>query len=170
MDQSPDSQFLEAFTESQSALRGYCLSSIGNPEDAKDVFQKTCLALWKKSEEWNPEIPFLKWAFSFARFEVLAHLRDAGRDRLVFDEDVMTKMMGSAERIVELHSERSVALEICLQKLKPEHRDLLTDFYIGGYSMKEISQQTNRGLSAIKVMMMRLRNTLATCIEEQLAL
>ena len=167
--EAPDARFITAFTEAQSSLRGFCVSSVGNPEDAKDVFQKTCLVLWKKSGDWDPETPFLRWAFAVARYEVLAYVRDSARDRLVFDEDVVRAMTGTTERIVEAQPERIDALEQCLTNLKPEHRGLLSDFYVHGYTMKEISQRQNRGLSAVKVMMMRLRQTLAACIEQQLA-
>ena len=168
MSDIPDSRFITAFTEAQSSIRGYCISSVGNPEDAKDVFQKTCLVLWKKSDDWDPDTPFLRWAFAVARYEVLAHVRDSARDRLVFDEDVVQAMTGTAERVAECQPERMDALEECLATLKAEHRDLLKDFYVKGYTVKEISQRQNRGISAVKVMMMRLRQSLAICIEEKL--
>ncbi|MEM1296714.1 MAG: sigma-70 family RNA polymerase sigma factor [Verrucomicrobiota bacterium] len=168
MPDSPDARFITAFTEAQSSLKGFCVSSIGNFEDAKDVFQKTCLVLWKKSGEWDPETPFLRWAFAVARFEVLSHIRDSSRDRLVFDEDVVRAMTGTTERIAESQPERTDALEGCLNELKPEHRSLLSQYYVHGFTMKEISEAQNRGLSAIKVMIMRLRNTLAECVENRL--
>lgn len=169
MPESPDERFIAAFTEAQSALRGFCVSSVGNFEDAKDVFQKTCLVLWKKAGEWDPETPFHRWAFAVARFEVLAHIRDSSRDRLVFDEDVVVAMTSTTERIADSQPERFDALEECLRLLKPEHRELLAQHYVHGYTMREISQRENRGLSAVKVMIMRLRKTLAGCVDEQLA-
>ena len=142
---------------------------MGNSEDAKDVFQKTCLVLWKKSDDWDPDTPFLRWAFAVARYEVLAYVRDSARDRLIFDEDVVQAMTGTAERIAESQPERMDALEECLANLNTDHRKLLKDFYVLGFTMKEISQRSDRGLSAVKVMMMRLRQSLALCIEEKLA-
>ena len=169
MEETPDSKFIAAFTEAQSSLRGYCISAVGNSEDAKDVFQKTCLVLWKKSGDWDPETPFSRWAFAVARYEVLAHVRDSARDRLIFDDDVVQAMTGTAGRIAESQPERLDALEECLADLNDDHRDLLKDFYVHGYTMKEICDRRDRGLSAIKVMMMRLRQKLAVCIEERLA-
>lgn len=164
----PGDRFITAFTESQSALRGYCAASIGNAEDSRDVFQKVCLVLWKKADVWDPETSFLKWAFAVARFEVLAYVRDRSRDRLVFDDDIVLAMAGTSERLAEHQSERYDALEICLYKLKPEHRETLADHYVKGYSLKEIANLQNRGHSAVKVMVMRLRQSLRKCIEKQL--
>ena len=164
-----DDRFIAAFTAAQSALRGYCVSSIGDAEEAKDVFQKTCLVLWKKSDQWEPDTPFLPWAFAVARFEVLAYVRDRSRDRLVFDDDVVLAMAQMTERAAEAQPERIDALEHCLGDLKPDHREVLCDYYVRGFTMKEISQRQNRGLSAVKVMMMRLRQSLAACIDQRLA-
>ena len=165
----PDDRFITAFTESQSALRGYCAASIGNSEDSRDVFQKVCLVLWKKVGDWDPETPFLKWAFAVARFEILAYVRDRSRDRLVFDEDVILAMTSTSEKLAQSQSDRIDALEQCLAKLKPDHREALTAHYVKGYNFQEIAELQNRGLSAIKVMMMRLRQSLGKCIETQLA-
>ncbi len=165
----PEDRFITAFTESQSALRGFCAASIGNPEDSRDVFQKTCLVLWKKSGDWDPDTPFLKWAFAVARFEVLAYVRDRSRDRLVFDDDVVMAMAGTAERLATGQSKRVEALEHCLSKLKPEQREALAAHYVKGFKLQEIAQSQSRGLSAVKVMMMRLRQSLGKCIESKLA-
>lgn len=164
----PDDRFITAFTDSQSALRGYCTAAIGNAEDSRDVFQKVCLVLWKKVGDWDPETPFLKWAFSVARFEVLAHIRDRSRDRLVFDNDIVIAMAGTVERVAASHSDRMDAMEKCLAQLTPQHRETLTSHYVQGFKLREIAATQNRSLSAIKVTVMRLRQSLGKCIEQQL--
>ena len=165
----PEDRFIEAFTQSQSALRGFCVASLANSDDARDVFQKASLVLWKKADQWDPETSFLRWAFSVVRFEILAHLRDQARDRLIFDEDIVLTMAGNAERLAEAQSERMDALEKCVARLKQEHRKTLAAYYVHGHSLREIAEQQNRGLSAVKVMMVRLRQSLAKCIQNQLA-
>lgn len=164
----PDDRFITAFTDSQSALRGYCTAAIGNPEDSRDVFQKVCLVLWKKVGDWDPNTPFLKWAFSVARFEVLAHVRDRSRDRLVFDNDIIVAMAGTVERIAETHSDRMDAMDKCLSELSAQNREVLTAHYVKGYKLREIAETQNRSLGAIKVSVMRLRQSLAKCIDQKL--
>ena len=169
MSASPDDQFITAFTEIQSSLRAFCVASIGHSEDANDIFQKTCLALWKKADERNSDTPFLAWALTVARYEVLSHIRDRSREKLIFDDDVIQAMTGTSERLAENFSDRAMALEACLKRLKPEQRALLTDFHVHRLSLREISQQHQRGLSAVKVMLMRLRNSLGDCIQNRIA-
>ena len=165
----PEDRFIEAFTQAQSALRGFCAASLGNSEDAKEVFQKASLVLWKKADIWDPETSFLRWAFSVVRFEILAHVRDRARDRLIFDEDIVQAMASTSERLAESQSERIDALERCVANLKPEHWETLAAYYVHGHRLREIAEQQNRGLSAVKVMLMRLRESLAKCIQGQLA-
>ncbi len=108
-------------------------------------------------------------AFAVARFEILAYTRDRSRDRLVFDEDVVMAMAGTSEPLAARQSERIDALEVCLSKLKPEHQKTLTDYYAKGYNFKEIAAFQDRGHSAVKAMVMRLRQSLGKCIERQMA-
>lgn len=169
MDSPPGDNFISAFANSQVALRAFCRSSIGNFNDAQDVFQSTCLVLWKKAGDWDPNTPFLRWAFTVARYEVLAYVRDRARDRHLFDEDVVLAMAGAAERIISARPDRFDALEVCLGRLNQAHRETLADHYVRGLTMKEIANQRGCSVSAVKVMIMRLRNTLADCIEHRLA-
>lgn len=164
----PDDRFIAAFTDSQSALRGYCAAAIGNSEESRDVFQKVCLVLWKKVSDWDPNTPFLKWAFTVARFEVLSHVRDRSRDRLVFDNDIIVAMAGTVERIAEIQADRIDAMEKCLGELSVQNREVLTAHYVKGYKLREIAETQDRSLSAIKVSVMRLRQSLAKCIDQQL--
>ena len=71
-DNSQDAAFISALTSLQSRLRGYCQAALGHGEEAAEALQRTNITLWKKSEEWDPEQDFSRWAISIARFEVLS--------------------------------------------------------------------------------------------------
>jgi RNA polymerase sigma-70 factor (ECF subfamily) len=165
----PTSRFIEAFTESQAALRGFCMASVNHRQDSQDVFQKTCLILWKKSDQWDPTTPFLPWAFAVARYEVLAYIRTRARERLVFDDDIVIAMAGTGARIADKQCDRLDAMQACVQALKPEHQQLLSDYYVKGYTFKEIAERSGRSLGAVKVMTMRLRQSLGASIKARLA-
>lgn len=134
------------------------------------MLQATCVKLWEKSADWDPETEFLPWAFAVARFTVLSHLRDKMRDRLIFDEDVVLAMAEETETAAARFEERREALGVCLQKVKPEQRDLLQAHYINGSSVRELCETTGRSASAVKMILLRLREQLSACIERQLRL
>lgn len=165
---APDAAFVMALTESQTALRAYCEASLGHRDDAKDAWQRTNVVLWRKAGEWNHTQRFLPWALAVARYEVLAVIRDRRRDRLVFDEDVALAMADESLHVAETVAARREALALCTEKLQPRHRDVLAAHYVLGHPQSEIAASHRMRLSAVKVLLMRLRRSLADCIERRL--
>lgn len=165
---APDAAFVRALTESQAALRGYCEASLGHCEEAKDAWQRANVVLWEKSGEWDARTRFLPWALAVVRYEVLAVIRDRQRERLMFDDDVARMMADAAALEAESHDHRRDALARCLEKLQPRHREMLTAHYVFGHLQSDIARSHDMGLSAVKVLLLRLRRSLAECIERQL--
>jgi RNA polymerase sigma-70 factor, ECF subfamily len=165
---SDSSRFIAALTRHQPALEAFCHAQLANRQDAQEALQATCVKLWEKSTDWNSETEFLPWAFAVARFTVLSHLRDRMRDRLVFDEDVVLAMAEEAETAAAQFEERREVLGACLEKVKPAQRDLLQEHYIAGRSIRELSVATGRSESAVKMILLRLREQLSACINLQL--
>lgn len=163
-------RFIAALTRHQPALEAFCHAQLANRQDAQEALQATCVKLWEKSGDWNPETEFLPWAFAVARFTVLSHIRDRMRDRLVFDEDVVLAMAQETETAAGEFEARREALGTCMQKLKPEQRGVLQEHYLAGRTVREISSATQRSESAVKMILLRLRQQLSECIQRQLHL
>ncbi len=167
----PDpAKFIAALTRHQPALEAFCHAQLAHRQDAQEALQATCVKLWEKSAEWNADTEFLPWAFAVARFTVLSHLRDKMRDRLVFDEDVVLAMADDTEAVAAQFEDRREALGTCLEKVQPEQRDLLREHYIAGRGVRELSSAVGRSESAVKMILLRLREQLSACIERQLRL
>ena len=160
--------FIAALTRHQPALESFCHAQLAHRQDAQEVLQATCVKLWEKSADWNPNTEFLPWAFAVARFTILSHVRDRMRDRLVFDEDVILEMADEAETTASQFEDRREALGTCLQKLKPDQREMLQAHYITGRTVRELSASTGRSESAVKMILLRLREQLSACINLQL--
>lgn len=170
-DSHPDGAFVSALTSLQPRLRGYCQAALGHGEESAEAVQRTNITLWKKSSEWDLEQDFSRWAISIARYEVLGVIRDRQRTNLryVFDSDVAEQMIDEASERVTTSSDRQDALERCLSKVSSKNRDLLSAYFVRGETLQEIAKGTGRGLSALKVAMMRLRRSLRSCIETQIS-
>lgn len=164
----PDDAFVRALTEHQAALRGYCEAALGHGEDARDAWQRANVVLWRKAGAWRRDAAFLPWALGVARFEVLATVRDRRRERLLFDDDVVALMAEAARPEAQSHSARREALEICVEKLPARQREVLRAHYAAEHSLADIAGARGMGLSAVKVLLLRVRRALAECIERQL--
>ena len=85
-------RFLRSFTANEAAIRAYVRRMVPTRGDADDVMQETSVVLWEKFDTLREDGDFRTWAFGVARFEVLAWLRDRGRDRLVLNEEVIARL------------------------------------------------------------------------------
>ena len=170
MDQAEHAeQFVQHLTESQPRLYGYVYSLVGDHSQAADVVQETNLVLWRKVGEFRPDQPFLPWAFAIARFQVLAHLRDRRRDRLLLDAELAESLSGEVERQAEQINLVRVALRACLQRLPAASRELIERRYLRGMPMSDIAAALERNVGAIKVAILRARRQLADCVARRLA-
>lgn len=162
-------RFVQQLTESQNRLYGYVFSLLGDHSRAADVLQETNLVLWRKIGEFQPDRPFLPWAFAIARFQVLGHLRDHKRDRLLLDADLAATLSDEAqEQAGEIDSMRET-LRPCISLLAPKSREILERRYFRGMSIADIAEAVGRTVGAVKVALLRIRRQLATCVEKRLA-
>ncbi|MDB4614354.1 sigma-70 family RNA polymerase sigma factor [bacterium] len=162
-------QFVRHITEHQNRLFAYVFSLLGDHTRAADVLQETNMVLWRKHEEFRPGAAFLPWAFTIARFQVMANTRDAGRDRSVLNTELVELLSVEVEVQAGQFEDRRIALRHCLQTLNDDQRQLVESRYFGAKSIRDLSESLNRGASAVKVALLRARRHLADCIEQQLA-
>jgi len=67
-------------------------STVTDFHRAEDLLQETAGTVVEKFSEYDSSKPFLPWALGIARNKVLDALRKSTRDRLVFDESVVTQL------------------------------------------------------------------------------
>lgn len=163
-------QFVQHLTENQNRIYGYVYSLLGDHSRAADVVQETNLVLWRKVEEYQPDKPFLPWAFAIARFQVLAHLRDKKRDRFLLDADLVELLSSEAEQQAGRIDLLREALRACLQLLGPDPRDLIERRYFRETSIAAVAQELDRSVGSIKVALLRARRQLGECAKKRLSL
>ena len=93
----PTPEFVQRLMASQSAMYAFIVSLLGGANDADDVLQETNMKLCRRSAQYDREQPFLRWAYAFARFEVMAYRKSKQRSRLVLDDDLVVRMAGELE-------------------------------------------------------------------------
>ena len=165
----PHEQFVQQLAEHQNRLYGYVYSLLGDHNAAADALQETNLVLWRKVDEFDACRSFLPWAFSIARFQVLAQLRDRKRDRLLLDMDLAEAISEEAERQAGQLDEFRQALRACLRTLTDSNRELVERRYLRSMSIADISTAANRTASAVKVALLRTRRQLADCVQMRMA-
>ncbi|PQO29023.1 sigma-70 family RNA polymerase sigma factor [Blastopirellula marina] len=166
---SPTEQFIQLLTENQNRIYGYIFSLLGERSQTADVLQETNLVLWRKFADYDSRRPFLPWAFSIARFQVLANLRDRKRDRILLDPELVETISSEAESIATQFESIREALHRCLQRLSDSNRELIERRYFEALSLDEMAENSNSSAGAIKVALLRVRRQLAQCIQHRMA-
>lgn len=165
-----DNELMRLLTAHQGMLYAYILSVHPNRVAAQDILQETNMALWKKRDLFEAGTNFKAWAFRFAHFQTLAHLkRVKNRGWLIFSEKLMEAMSEEACEALDDFDERSGALRNCLAKLSNTDQDLIRSHYQSGLPLAELGSRVGRTRAAIKQALLRIRRSLRTCIERQLS-
>lgn len=165
----PHESLVQHIAEHQNRLYGYIFSMLGDHARASDVLQETNLVLWRKKDEFRPGEPFLPWAFAIARFQVLAHVRDRGRDKCLLDAELVEALSEETQRQAEHFEAIRHALRQCMAKLSPENQELVQQRYFHATPIDKLAESLGKGTSAVKVALLRIRRSLAECIQRQMA-
>lgn len=163
---SPD--FVQQFTRSQRALYLFILAQIGNVAEAEEVLQETNVDILAKHEQFQQGTNFLAWARQVATFEVLQWRQRKGRDRLRFSDEFVEAVAREAAEQSEQTEARRKALELCLEKLRPEDRELIQTRYQPGNSGKELAEDLGRPANSVYQSLGRIRRMLLECIQRRL--
>ena len=161
--------FLRQFTSNEAAIRAYVRRLVPSRADADDIMQEVSVVLWEKLATFRVDGDFRAWAFGVARFEVLAWLRDKGRDRLVLSEKAV-ELLGSEMPGDTFHFERQrEALDQCIEEVAPAQRDLLMQAYQPGSRIGTLARAHGRTEPGMYQWLYRVRKLLLDCIRKSLA-
>lgn len=160
-------QFLRAFTAHEPALRAYVRRLVPTRADADDVLQEVSVVLWEKFAEFREGGDFRAWAFGVARYEVLAWMRDRGRDRLVLDEEVVARLAEETTAQEPALERQRAALERCLEKVEPDQRGLLMEAYQSGARIQQVAAESGRTVAGFYQWLHRMRRLLLDCVQRE---
>jgi RNA polymerase sigma-70 factor (ECF subfamily) len=161
----PTPEFVQHLTASQSALYAFIVSLLGGVNDANDVLQETNMKLCRKCSEYDPAQPFLRWAYAFARFEVMACRKTKQRSRLVLDDSLVEMLAAEMDASAEEADSRLKILESCMERLSPRQRELIAARYGRGEAVQDIAARLSRPENAMAALFYRLRKLLADCVQ-----
>ena len=156
--------FVRLMTEHQGRLFAYIFSLLGNPDAANDVLQEVNVVLWRDSREFRPGSNFKAWAFRVAHFQVMAWRQRQLRDRLVFEDDLLEALATGAREADEMFDLRQERLTSCLEKLIPEHREMIRKRYADGTPLHSIAAERGTTANAVMQALFRIRQRLMTCV------
>jgi RNA polymerase sigma-70 factor, ECF subfamily len=153
----------------QEELFRYIFALQPHEEDARDVLQDTCVALYRKFEEYDPAKPFLAWAYCFAYLEVLKQRERNQRGARLLSRDLVERLAREREPHEPVLHARLLALDQCLAELPPADRELIHQRYQEKTRSEELVRQFETSRRSLFRKLDRIRRLLFECINRRVA-
>lgn len=150
-------------------MLAYVRSLTPGNSGARDLLQEVNITLWQKRDSFALGTNFKAWAFQTIRYHILNHRRRLqSQGWLVFDDDLIERIAPESSNDPEELEERHIALRKCLQRLRPQDRELLHHRYATNSSLQLYANQSNRSTGTLKAVLFNLRAALKRCIEREI--
>lgn len=163
-----NSLFTSLLSKDRIRIFSFIWSLIPHNSDAEDVYQRVCLTLWKKFEEFDRDRDFFPWACGIAFYTVKNHYRSLRHDQHYFDPDLMETMSRKREQHLSNYNSRIDYLHECLSSLTSSDQKLLRDSVFEKRSISEIAKTTEKPIQTLYNRMSFLRRELAEYISRKL--
>ena len=172
-----ETAFEALVTDNEKRIYNLCRRLVGNPEDAAELTQEAFLNAWRGLGRFQGESSFSTWLYRLASNACIDFLRKEKRRQSLS----MTVSLDDEEeaRQVELPDERYAperelertevrqAVAAGLERLTPEHRQVLVMREINGLSYAEIGAVLGLEEGTVKSRIARARNALRKVLTER---
>jgi RNA polymerase sigma-70 factor (ECF subfamily) len=162
-------EFALRFAQSHRRIFGYVRALVPCRADAEEVFQETCVVLWREFPSFRPEADFLPWALAIAFNQVRSYRHRCRRTPALFSDDFLESLEAEQRQMQEEADLRADALGGCLEKLPLPERELLSLYYRQDATAQQVADTTGRPVNTVYKALARIRRTLLQCVERQLA-
>jgi RNA polymerase sigma-70 factor (ECF subfamily) len=153
----------------QEQLFRYIFTLLPHEEDARDVLQETSVALYRKFSDYDPEKPFLPWAYRFAYLEVLKQRERNQRGSKHLSRDLLDRLAREREQLEPVLEARLQALELCLRDLSAGDQDLIRRRYQEKNRTDELVRSSGASRRTFFRRLDRIRRHLWECINRRVA-
>lgn len=147
----------------QPEILRYLTHQVRNRETAEDLAQQVFLKAWQAIPRYEQRgAPFKAWLYRMARNQVIDQFR---KQRPTTDlEGIDPPVAAEAEELV-LAQERNSQLRAAMDRLSPDHREVLVQRFLMEKSAAEIGEVMDRKEVTIRGLQMRALRSLRKELE-----
>jgi RNA polymerase sigma-70 factor, ECF subfamily len=162
---STQQRFTALLEPNHARLARFARAMTDNTEDARDLVGDTIEQAYKNFDKLKSDEAFLSWIFTIAR-----RIQNRRRWRMKlfdrFDADEYDDLAGAhSATTAEAHVDTQILYD-ALQKLPHKQREAFVLFEVSGFSLQEIQELQGDSLSAVKMRLVRARETLRHLLGE----
>jgi RNA polymerase sigma-70 factor, ECF subfamily len=169
METKPQGQFVELFLANQHRVYRFIASVAPRWVETEELFQQTCLTLWEKWDQFDPQQDFAHWASGIAMNHLRNYVRKKQNRQIVFQDEVLEQLAADHIEHQPLLDDLQSALAICLEKLSAEQRRILMRCYDDESSLKTVAEAEGRTPNSLYKTLRKIRVLLYDCVTQTAA-
>ncbi len=164
-----DGEFMKLLVAYQDRVRCYVAGTGVLLGDVDDIAQEVFLTYHRESERRPAEVEPLAWLRGIARNMCNNYFRTKGR-MLRHWEELGRALDRESSALEQPATDEMLlaALGRCIESLPDRYKEMLRWYYQDDESAEEIGKRLRRSSGAIRVAMLRLRETLRGCMARSL--
>jgi RNA polymerase sigma-70 factor (ECF subfamily) len=143
----------------------FVLRLVGNPSVAEDLISEVFLDVWRQADRFEGRSAVSTWMLAIARFKALSALRKKPDEEL---DDATAEAIEDTSDNPEVALEKkdkSAVLRQCLEKLSPEHKEIIDLVYYHEKSVEEVAEIVGIPENTVKTRMFYARKKLAELLQ-----
>jgi len=149
----------------QDRLFYYIRRLVDDEQEAWQVLQEVWLKVLGGIEKLQDPNRLAGWLYAITRNTALSHLRnDYARKAMIEDVEILT---GNADEDETFQFDNAEQVHYALGKIKLDHREVLTLFFLQDLSIKEIAQVLGIAIGTVKSRLYYAKKTLKEILERQ---
>jgi RNA polymerase sigma-70 factor (ECF subfamily) len=161
-------EFMRLFSQHSRRIHQFILTLAMNHADADEVYQNTCVVLWKKFATYDAGGSFYAWACRIAQLELM-HVRRLNKRMQLLSDDVLNLLADQVIARATQAASRQDALADCVAKLQDQDRQLIQERYYYERAPKEIARQRAKSVHSVYRALARIHAGLRECVFRTIA-
>jgi RNA polymerase sigma-70 factor (ECF subfamily) len=143
----------------------FVLRLVGNPTTAEDLISEVFLDVWRQADRFEGRSAVSTWMLAIARFKALSALRKKPHEEL--DEETAETIEDTSDNpeVALEKKDKSTVLRQCLEKLSPEHKEIIDLVYYHEKSVEEVAEIVGIPENTVKTRMFYARKKLAELLK-----
>jgi RNA polymerase sigma-70 factor (ECF subfamily) len=143
----------------------FVLRLVGNPTVAEDLISEVFLDVWRQADRFEGRSAVSTWMLAIARFKALSALRK--RPDAELDEETAETIEDTSDNpeVALEKKDKGTVLRQCLEKLSPEHKEIIDLVYYHEKSVEEVAEIVGIPENTVKTRMFYARKKLAELLK-----
>jgi RNA polymerase sigma-70 factor, ECF subfamily len=145
----------------------FALRLVRNEAAAEDLISEVFLDVWRQAAKFEGRSAVSTWILSMARFKALSTLRRRTEEALDDETAGTIEDTDDDPETALAKKDKGTALRQCLERLSPEHREIVDLVYYHEKSVAEVSNIVGIPEATVKTRMFYARKKLSELLKEQ---